>query len=173
MSEHDEVFADEVELYSERAAESPVWLMALLGGVGSALAILLIQVLAQQIRQPLLLAPFGASCVLLFLAPQSEFAQPRNLVLGYAIGTAVGFGAAWLFPGEWWAVAVAVGLAIALMRLTHTVHPPAGANPIVILLATPGIKLLLPLCCGVSLLLLSAWGFSRLSRGPAWPLRWF
>lgn len=151
----------------------PVWQMALWGGLGSFLAILLIQLLAQQIKLPLLLAPFGASCVLLFLASQAEFSQPRNLILGYTIGTVTGFAAIWLFPGQWWTVAVAVGLTIGLMRLTHSVHPPAGAQPIVIVLTIPGWKLLLPaLLLGVGLLLVTAWGFHRVVRHEVWPLRW-
>lgn len=187
MSGSDEaVMADGIELLDAALPVLPVeeqtvateqvpavWQMALWGGLGSFLAILLIQLLARQIHLPLLLAPFGASCVLLFLASQAEFSQPRNLILGYGIGTAIGFAAIGLFPGQWWTVALAVGLTIALMRLTHSVHPPAGAQPIVIVLTMPGWKLLLPaLLLGVGLLLVTAWGFHRIVRHEVWPLRW-
>ncbi|MFN3586224.1 MAG: HPP family protein [Moraxellaceae bacterium] len=136
---------------------------ALLGGLGAFLAILLLQGLAELIRQPLLLAPFGASCVLLFLAPGSEFSRTRNLLAGYAIGTVAGFAVLWLWPGAWWSVALAVGGTIALMRLSHTVHPPAGAHPIVIVLTAPALKALLPtLGIGLAVLLVSAWGYQRM-----------
>ena len=139
-----------------------VWQKALWTGAGSCLAILLLQALGQQLHQPLLLAPFGASCVLLFLAPDSPLAQPRNVLLSYAMATAIGFVALWLFAGAWWSVALAVGATTALMVLTHTVHPPAGAHPIVILLGAPAWKVLLPtLVVGLLLLMFCAWAFHR------------
>lgn len=126
------------------AVAPAVWQKALWTGAGSCLAILLLQALGQHLHQPLLLAPFGASCVLLFLAPDSPLAQSRNVLLSYAMATAVGFVTLWLFAGAWWSVALAVGATIGLMVLTHTVHPPAGAHPIVILLGAPAWKVLLP-----------------------------
>lgn len=141
------------------------WLKAAWAGLGSCLAILLLQAVGQGLHHPLLLAPFGASCVLLFVAPDSPLAQPRNVLAGYALATAVGFAALWLFPGAWWAVALAVGATISLMAVLHCVHPPAGAHPIVILLGGPAWKVLLPtLVIGLGLLLLSAWLFHRI-----WP----
>lgn len=149
-----------VELLPEVAPV--VWRKALWTGVGSCLAILLLQAVGQGLHHPLLLAPFGASCVLLFTAPDSPLAQERNILLSYAIATAVGFLALWLFAGAWWSVALAVGATITLMGLTHTMHPPAGAHPIVIILGAPAWKVLLPtLVAGLSLLLLSAWVFHR------------
>jgi CBS-domain-containing membrane protein len=160
MSDHDDVMNEEELL---PAAVPAAWQRALWAGVGSFLAILLLQGLGRELQHPLLLAPFGASCVLLFLAPQSDFARPRNVLLSYGIATLVGFVALWLFADQWWTVAVAVGVTIGFMCLTHTVHPPAGAHPIVIVLGAPAVKVLLPtLAAGLSLLLLSAWVFHRL-----------
>ncbi len=142
---------------------------ALWGGIGSTLAILVLLGLAESVHKPLLIAPFGASCLVLFLAPQSEFAQPRNILGGYVISTLVGMAMLALLPGVWWAAAPAVGLSIALMRITHTVHPAAAAHPIVILLAQPSWAfLLMPTLAGVSLLVLVAWAYHR---GLFWLLR--
>jgi CBS-domain-containing membrane protein len=142
---------------------------ALWSGLGSGLTILLIQALAHSVNAPLLIAPFGASCVVLFLSPASDMARPRSLLGGYLIGTLVGLLLLALLPGAWWSAAPAVGLTIALMRLTHTVHPPAAAQPLVILLAKPGwLFLLMPTLPGVALLLLTAWlyhqGLLQLTR---------
>lgn len=145
-----------------QAASLPSWQKALLAGLGSCLAILLLQGLGQTLQHPLLLAPFGASCVLLFVAPHSEFARRRNVLLSYTLATVTGFAALWLLAGQWWAVAVAVGVTIALMCLTRSVHPPAGAHPIVIVMGAPAAKLLLPsLALGLALLLGTAWAFHR------------
>lgn len=80
---------------------------------------------------PLLIAPFGASAVLLFGQPASPLAQPANVFGGYLLAAAVGTFAAMAFPGFWPAAAVAVGVAIALMLMFRVTHPPAGAIPLV------------------------------------------
>lgn len=118
-----------------------------------------------------MLAPFGASCVLLFVAPQSEFSRPRNILLGYGIATLVGFVALWLFGEQCWAVAV--GVTIGFMCLTHTVHSPDGAHPIVILMGAPALPALpLTLALGLALLMLWTWSFHRfIRRERHWPLR--
>lgn len=138
------------------------WRAALWGGLGGALAILVIQALSQGVHKPLLIAPFGASCVVLFLSPASEFARPRNVVGGYMLGSLVGMTLLALVPDAWWAAAVAVGATIALMRLTHTVHPPAAAHPLVILLAKPSwFFLLMPTLAGLALLVATAWIYHK------------
>lgn len=138
------------------------WRAALWGGLGGALAILVIQAFAAGVHQPLLIAPFGASCVVLFLAPQSELARVRNIVGGYLIGTFVGLALSYLAGDSWWAPAMAVGLTMALMSLTRTVHPAAAAQPIVILLAKPEWTfVLMPTLVGVGLLVASSWAYHR------------
>ncbi|KFB10923.1 Membrane protein [Nitratireductor basaltis] len=80
---------------------------------------------------PLLIAPLGATAVLLFGQPSSPLAQPMNIFGGYLIAAIVGVGAMALFPAAWWAAACAVGIAIALMLMLRVTHPPAGALPLV------------------------------------------
>ncbi|WP_202330212.1 HPP family protein [Mesorhizobium sp. L-8-3] len=80
---------------------------------------------------PLLIAPFGATAVLLFGQPASPLAQPANVFGGYLIASTVAAGAVVAFPGMWWAAAIAVGVAIALMLMLRVTHPPAGAIPLV------------------------------------------
>jgi CBS-domain-containing membrane protein len=83
----------------------------------------------------LLIAPLGATAVLLFGQPASPLAQPINIFAGYLLATIIGVAAALTFPGLWIAAAVAVGLAIALMLALRVTHPPAGAVPLVALAA--------------------------------------
>lgn len=84
---------------------------------------------------PLIIAPFGASCALVFGAPSSPLAQPRNVIGGHLLSAILGVATAGLIPSSPLAMAVGVGLAIAAMLLTGTLHPPAGANPIVAVLS--------------------------------------
>ena len=80
---------------------------------------------------PLLIAPFGATAVLLFGQPTSPLAQPANIFGGYLIATAIAICTVAVFPGAWWAATIAVGLAIATMLVLRVTHPPAGAIPLV------------------------------------------
>lgn len=147
---------------------------ALRGFIGGAVTIALLGLVGQGIHQLVLIAPFGASCVLLFAAPESPFAQPRNLIGGHLLTASVGMAMLWLAGSNIVSIGLAVGIVIALMELTRTVHPPAGANPIVIMLAgkTSLFFLLTPILLGVGILLLLALAVNNV--GPRrWPLRWW
>jgi CBS-domain-containing membrane protein len=146
---------------------------AVRGLIGGTAAIVLLGLAGHGLHETLLIAPFGASCVLLFAAPESPFAQPRNLVFGHLLTATVGLSMLWLAGNGIWSIGLAVGLVIALMELTQTVHPPAGANPIVIMLAGKAsfMFLITPVLCGVLILLLMALFINNLG-GRRWPLRW-
>ena len=53
-----------------------------LSGLGGAVAISVAAWLTQTTAQPLLMAPFGASCFLMFVVPDNPVAQPRNVIGG-------------------------------------------------------------------------------------------
>jgi CBS-domain-containing membrane protein len=99
-------------------------------GLGGAIGIGAVGALAVTTHQPFLLAPFGASAVLLFGHPASPLAQPANVIGGYLVATLVTLLVLMLFPGAWVAAAIGVGLVIALMSILRITHPPAGAIPI-------------------------------------------
>ncbi|WP_281850901.1 HPP family protein [Dyella sp. GSA-30] len=151
----------------------PKFNFAIRGLIGGTAAIVVLGLAGQGLHQTVLIAPFGASCVLLFAAPESPFAQPRNLVFGHLLTASVGLAMLWLAGSSIWSVGLAVGLVVALMELTRTVHPPAGANPIVIMLGGKASLLFLftPVLCGVGLLLALALVVNNVG-GKRWPLRW-
>ncbi|MGB1238286.1 MAG: HPP family protein [Pseudomonadales bacterium] len=119
-------------------------LFPLFAGLSAALAIGTLAYLDQLIPGSLwLMAPFGATTVLVFALPQSLLAQPRNVIFGHLLAAAVGLVFV-KFVGVYpWSLALATGLAITLMMLTKTVHPPAGANPVLIMLLNPGWEFLI------------------------------
>ncbi|MBE9608141.1 HPP family protein [Chitinilyticum piscinae] len=133
-------------------------LPALRAGIGAMLALFVLALLSRQ-SLPLLMAPFGASCAILFALPASPLAHPRNVIGGHVITAATGLLVLHLLGSSPLTLALAGGLGIALMLLTDTLHPPAGANPLLILLAPtllPWSFLLTPVLTGAVLLVLAA-----------------
>ena len=63
---------------------------SIVGGIGGFIAILLLASARAELNANLLIAPFGASCVLVFAIPQSPLAQPRNVIGGHLIAPAAG-----------------------------------------------------------------------------------
>ncbi len=108
------------------------WKTAVIAGTGATFTVALLAHANGTGLLPLLIAPFGASCALVFGAPASPLAQPKNVVGGHVVSAFCGLLAATLVPDVMSAMALGVGLAIAGMLITETLHPPAGANPIVI-----------------------------------------
>ncbi len=121
-----------------------------------------------------MLASFGASCVLLFGYPDSHFSQPRNTLGGHLIAALVGMGAVTLLGDHWTAMAVAVATAIALMKLTGTVHPPAGSTAIIAVHLHPEWSfLLLPVLSGAALLVVFAALYNNVIEHRRYPLYWW
>ncbi|SDX51456.1 CBS domain-containing membrane protein [Albimonas donghaensis] len=125
-----------------------------------------------------LIAPFGASAVLLFAVPNSPLAQPWPAVVGNTIAALVGVAVCLTVPEPILRVALAVGLAVAATLLCRAVHPPAGAvamtaalNPDAI--ADQGFAFALaPVATGTALLVLAAMAWARLT-GRRYPRRPF
>lgn len=107
------------------------WHAHLKSGLGAVIGMMTVGALTVATGIPLLIAPFGATAVLIFGQPKSPLAQPANVLGGYLLAALIGSAAMLLFPGIWWAAAAAVGLAIAAMLLLRVTHPPAGAVPLV------------------------------------------
>jgi len=141
--------------------------------MGACLAIGVLAYLTTSTHTNLMLGSFGASCVLLFGFPDSPFSQPRNVIAGHFIASLVGLLFLMLFGAQWWSVALAAGTAIALMQLTRTVHPPAGSNPVIVMLTAPTWNFLLtPTLVGAVLLVLVAVVFNNLPKGRTYPKYW-
>jgi len=123
----------------------------------------------------LFLGSFAPSALIVFAYPDSPFAQPRNVVLGHLIGSACGLAGLHLLGASWWAPAVAVGVAIALMKLSRAVHPPACSNPLIVFaLSQAGWSFLLfPTLAGAALIVGVALVYHNLRREARWPKYWF
>lgn len=141
--------------------------------LGGALAIAAVASLTDALSAMLVLGSFGASCVLVFGYPDAPFSQPRNVVAGHVLSSAVGLLCLQLFGPHWWSMALAVGTAIALMMATRTVHPPAGSNPVIVFLSQPGWGFLLfPTALGALVIVAVALVYNNLTRSARYPKYW-
>lgn len=102
----------------------------LIAGVGGFIVISLLYLIHAEWKTFLcFIVPFGASAVLVFAAPAAPFSQPRNVIGGHLISALVGITVMLIFKAEhWYVLAIANAVAIMLMVVTKTVHPPAGAT---------------------------------------------
>ena len=152
--------------------QQPVQPLAIVlkAGIGGLLAIGAVAWLSHVTGNLLLMAPFGATCVLLFSVPNSPLSQPANVIGGHLVSTAIGLSLHMFLPVEWWSLGLAVGLAIAAMALLRVTHPPAGADPLVVFIDNPGWEYLgFPVAFGSLVLVGIAWLFHRLPMRVVYP----
>lgn len=88
---------------------------------------------------PLIVAPLGASAVLIFAVPASPLAQPWPVVGGNTISALVGVAVFQHVADPMLAAGLAVGLAILLMSLCRCLHPPGGAAALTAVIGSQGI----------------------------------
>jgi CBS-domain-containing membrane protein len=127
----------------------------------------------------MLIGSFGASAVLLYGAPKSPLAQPRNLLGGHVLSALFGVTVRLLVPGPAWLVcALAVAGAIALMHATKTLHPPGGATALIAVTGGPKLAalgylyVLMPAASGAAVMLAVALLANNLARGRRYPEYW-
>ncbi|MBW4055657.1 MAG: HPP family protein [Proteobacteria bacterium] len=141
--------------------------------ISATLGILAIGEITTLVGHPLLIGSFGASAVLLFGATDSPLAQPRNLIGGHVLSACVAVIVVALFGSSTLTMAVAVGLAIFVMNLTHTTHPPGGATALIGVQGAvgPGF-ILLPVLAGALILLVTAIFTNNVVYHRSYPKHW-
>jgi len=143
--------------------------------IGALLGILLTGLISRWVvgtdtSLPLLVAPMGASAVLLFAMPSSPVAQPWSIIGGNMISAIVGVTCAQWIPNPILAASLAVSIAIAVMLSLRCLHPPGGAVALTAVLGGPLIHglgyhfVLMPIGLNSALLLAVALVFNNLTR---------
>ncbi|MBD1166988.1 HPP family protein [Pelagibacterales bacterium SAG-MED09] len=139
--------------------DKDIFKKALLAGVFSTFTIGVLTVLTYKTALGLFIAgSFGSSMVLLFGFPESPFAQPKNVFFGHLITSLVGVIFVILVPLPLYInIALAVGVGIFLMILLNVVHPPAGGNPIMVIIGSVSYDYLIsPIIFGSIIIILLA-----------------
>ena len=118
-------------------------------------------------------ASFGSSMVLLFGFPESPFAQPKNVFFGHFITALVGVIFVNYIPLPIYInIAFAVGAGVFLMILLDVAHPPAGGNPIIVIIGSASYDYLInPIMFGCIIILLLAVIINKFLLQKNYPLK--
>ena len=119
-----------------------------------------------------LIASFGSSMVLLYGYPENPFAQPKNIFFGHLLTSVVGI--IFLFftaLPTFIIIPLAVGLGVSLMILFKVTHPPAGGNPIIIIIGSVSIDYLIsPIITGSIIIIVFGIVLNRLILKKKYPI---
>ena len=138
----------------------------LIASLGSIVCISLIAFLDEFFEDAVwLIPPFGATMVLVMAVHSSPLAQPKNIIIGHVLSAAAGVIIYYFLGNTFISIGIGVGLAVFLMMVTKTIHPPAGANPIIVILNSQGINFILyPVAIGALIIVFFAIIYNRLLK---------
>ena len=146
---------------------------SLLAGLFSAITIGALTLLTYKTELGIfLIASFGSSMVLLYGYPENPFAQPKNIFFGHLLTSVVGI--VFLFftaLPTFIVIPLAVGLGVSLMMLFKVSHPPAGGNPIIIIIGSVSIDYLIsPIITGSIIIIVFGIVLNRLILKKKYPI---
>ena len=130
-----------------------------IAGIFSAITIGVLTLLTYKTDYGLfLVASFGSTMVLLYGYPESPFAHPKNIFFGHLVTATVGVIALTFIPlPEYILIPIAVGLGVFFMIMLNVTHPPAGGNPIIVIIGSASYDYLInPIIFGCIIILLLA-----------------
>ena len=118
------------------------------------------------------MASFGSSMVLLYGYPETPFAQPKNVFFGHVLTSIVGMFFLYFVPIPLYIVLpIAVGVGVTLMILFNVTHPPAGGNPIIVIVGSVSVEYLLsPVVLGSAIIVVFGLVINRLILKKKYPI---
>jgi len=145
-----------------------------LAGVGAAVTIGILAYITYQTELGIwLLASFGATTVIVFGYNDHPFAQPKNIFFGHLLSALVGILFITFFGVSFITIGLAVGIAVMLMMAFKIAHPPAGANPIIVMIGGVSFEFLLfPLMAGTITIIIGGIIYNRLILKIKYPQTW-
>ena len=146
---------------------------SILAGIFSSITIGILTLLTYKTSYGVfLIASFGSSMVLLFGYPESPFAQPKNIFFGHLLTSLVGILVLYFFPFSLYIIIpLAVGIGVSLMIILNVTHPPAGGNPIIVIMGSVSLDYLInPIIIGSIIILIFGVVLNRLILKKKYPI---
>tara|TARA_X000001036_G_scaffold82516_2_gene74405 strand:+ start:14697 stop:15089 length:393 start_codon:yes stop_codon:yes gene_type:complete len=110
-----------------------------------------------------LIPPFGASLVLVMAVQDSPLAQPRNVFFGHIFSALSGVIMFYFLGVSPLSISLGMALAILIMMITKTIHPPAGANPVIAILGAKTFEfVIIPVAIGASFIVIFAYIYNKI-----------
>ena len=110
-----------------------------------------------------LIPPFGASLVLVMAVQDSPLAQPRNVFFGHIFSALSGVIMFYFLGVSPLSISLGMAFAILIMMLTKTIHPPAGANPVIAILGAKTFEfVIIPVAIGASFIVIFAYIYNKI-----------
>ena len=121
-----------------------------------------------------LITSFGSSMALIYGYPESPFSQPKNVFFSHLLTSVVGILFLYLLPlPNFILIPIAVGIGVGLMILLKIPHPPAGANPIIIIMGSVSLDYIIsPIILGSIIILIFAIILNRYILRKNYPSEW-
>ena len=146
---------------------------SLLAGIFSTATIGMLTILTYKTEYGIfLITSFGSSMVLIYGYPESSFSQPKNIFFGHLLSSIIGMIFLYIIPLPiYLLIPLAVGFSVFLMILLKVVHPPAGANPIIVIMGSVSLDYLInPIIIGSLIILAFGIILNRLILKKKYPL---
>ncbi len=120
-----------------------------------------------------LIASFGSSMVILYGYPESPFAQPKNIFFGHLVTSVIGILVLNFIPLQLFIIIpIAVGLGVGFMILLNVTHPPAGGNPIIVIIGSVSYDYLInPIIFGTLIVILFGIVLNRFVLKKKYPIK--
>ena len=151
----------------------------LLAGIGAGITILILgyityeSFLSDTDYGLWLVASFGSTVVVVFGYPDNEFAQPKNVFFGHLLTTFVGIIFVTFFEVSLFTIGLAVGIAIMFMMAFKVTHPPAGGNPIAVMIGGVSFPFLIfPIMAGAITIIIGGIIYNSLILKKKYPITW-
>jgi CBS-domain-containing membrane protein len=151
----------------------------LLAGVGAGVTILILgyityeSIISDTNYGLWLFASFGSSVVLVFGYPNNDFAQPKNIFFGHLLTSFVGIFFLTFFEVNFITIGLAVGIATMLMIFLKITHPPAGGNPIAVMIGGVSFQFLVfPVMVGTITIIIGGIIYNSLILKRKYPVSW-
>ena len=153
--------------------KNKVLIKASIGGFFSIITISVLTLLTYKTELGVfLIASFGSTMVLLYGYPESPFAQPKNIFFGHLITSLAGLLFLYFIPLPLYIIIpLAVGAGVFSMILFNITHPPAGGNPIIVIMGSVSLDYIIsPILSGTLIILVFGIIINRLILKKKYPI---